>query len=396
MRCVVAILFAGAFAAACSSTSEPEASSKAESRETRASTVVPAPSPSSGRSAGAARDPLEPVVVDRSPRGEEKYFYRSADGTTLAVLGSIGSHPHLWTRYRIYGPGWKPRTPLLQVPALLEVQGPVSGGFLGHVLVLDAYANTRVSKFVLVGPDGALRPVSVAREHEPLQPGDEVLWSMSGTQMAYRPSTGQAHRVRYADTGLPRYAFGGYDDKTGEGCALAEDRDGEQFVYWTNDSGHSWKHEKTSQMLGSTLGASMCEPAGPGRLVLVGANELEGVARASTVDLSPRKVSAYRLDKRFMVEDNQLFPIVLSDGRLAFHTLRRGLMVATDRSNSQFKFRPAPVDRRTLVEVAGQEMIQQNWGRRRNLLDVSTDAGRSWHTVDLQAGGWTRRQLIGR
>jgi hypothetical protein len=86
-------------------------------------------------------------------------------------------------------------------------------------------------------------------------------------------------------------------------------------------------------------------------------------------------VSSYRLDKRFMVTDNQLFPIVLPDGRLAFHTRRPGLMVATNRTNSQFEFRPAPVDNRTIVEVVGREMVHQNWTRQT-----------TWHR---DRGGWT-------
>ena len=146
----------------------------------------------------------------------------------------------------------------------------------------------------------------------------------------------------------------------------------------------------TEQMLGSSLPADMCEPAGARRLVLVSSDPLRGVAKASTVDLASRQVSSsYSLDKRFMLEENLLFPIVLADGRLAFPTLRRGLMVATNPTNSRFEFRPESVDRRTLVEVVGHEMVHQNWGRRRDLIDVSSDAGRTWHIIDLKAGGWT-------
>ena len=124
--------------------------------------------------------------------------------------------------------------------------------------------------------------------------------------------------------------------------------------------------------------------------MLVSSDPLRGIARATTVDLGSRKVSfSYRLDKRFMLEENQLFPLVLADGRLVFPTLRRGLMVATNSTNSRFEFRPGPVERRTLVDVVGREMVNQNWGRRRDLIDVSSDAGHTWHTVDLQAGDWT-------
>ena len=171
------------------------------------------------------------MVLDRSPGGEEKYFYTGEDGTTLAVLNWVGSHPNMWTRYRIYGPGWKARTALLQVPSVLEIFGPVSGGFLGHATVLNADATTRMSKFVLISPDGALRPVSVARDASPLQPSDDVLWAGSGHLAAYRPSTGQLRRLRYAETKLPRYASGAFDTETGEGCALAEDAGGEPSVY---------------------------------------------------------------------------------------------------------------------------------------------------------------------
>ena len=306
------------------------------------------------------------------------------------MLNWVGSHPHMSTRYRIYGPGWRPRTPLLQVPSVLEILGPVSGGFLGHAFVLNRDASPRVSKFVLVRPDGTLHTVSVTRETSALRPSDEVLWMQSGHLAAYRPSTGQLRRLRYAETNLPRYAFGAYNSATGQGCALAEGAGGEPSVYWTIDSAHSWKHMPTEQMLGSRLGAEMCEPGSEGRLVLVSSDPLGGIARATTVDLDSKKVSfSYRLDKRFMLEENLLFPIVLADGRLVFPTLRRGLMVATNSTNSRFEFRPGPVERRNLVEVVGREMVNQNWGRRRYLIDVSSDAGRTWHTVDLQAGDWT-------
>ena len=399
MRCAVGIVIAGAFAAACAHAPEPETAEpnrpKAESsksREPSPATGTPSPSgtpksTTSPASPATARDPLKPEVVDHSPGGDEKYFYRAGDGTTLATLGSVGSHPHLWTRYRIYGPGWTARTPLLQVPALLEILGPVSDGFLGHIMVFDAYATTLLSKVVLVGPDGNLRPVPVAREPAPLQATDEVFTSLSGNQMAYRPSTGQAHKVRAGETGLPGYASPAYFTDTDEACSLADGDDG-QVVYWTVDRGHTWRHETTSRLLGSSLEASTCEPAGADHFVLIGSNELLNVARASTVDLSDRTVSSYRLDKRFMVTDNQIFPLVLADGRLAFETLHSGLMVATNPSNSRFEFRPAPVDEYTIVEVVGPEIVHQNRGRRRDLLDISTDAGRTWRTVDLRAGDW--------
>jgi hypothetical protein len=385
------MLFASVFAAACACAPATEAGGTGSPRADGSASPQVSPPTSSAAPTSTARDPLKPEVLDRSPSsidsGEDKAFYRGADGTTFATLGYTGSHPRLWTRYRIYGPDWKARTPLLQVPSLLEILGPVSDGFIGHVLVLDAYANTRVSKLVLVRPDGTLRAVRVARQPAHLQTTDEVFPSMSGSQMAYRPSTGQAHKVRSSETKLPRYATPGYFTDSGAACSLADGDEG-QVVYWTTDRGHTWKHELTRQLLRSTLEASSCDPAGSGRLVLVGANEQLHLARASTVTLSDRTLSSYRLDRRFMVDDHQIFSIVLANGTLAFHTLRHGLMVATSPANAQFEFRPAPVDYRTSVETLGPQMIHQNWGPRRDLLDISTDEGRTWQTVDLRAGSW--------
>lgn len=388
MRCAAGVLLVGFFAAACTHAAEPE--SRGSSAATNRPSTAQSSSASPSSSGPTTRDPFQPMVFDRPPGGEDREFFAGEGGIKLALFNWVGSHPHMSTRYRIYGPGWKPRTPLFQVPSVLEILGPVSGGFLGHAFVLNRDGSPRVSKFVLVRLDGTLHTVSVTREKSALLPSDEVLWMQSGRLAAYRPSTGQLRRLRYAETKLPWYASGAYNSETGEGCALADGGGGELLVYWTIDSAHSWKHMPIEQMLGSSMGAEMCEPGSEGRLVLVTSDPPRGIARATTVDLSSRKVSfSYRLDKRFMLEENLLFPIVLADGRLVFPTLRRGLMVATNSTNSRFEFRPGPVERRNLVEVVGREMVNQNWGRRRYLIDVSSDAGKTWHTVDLQAGDWT-------
>lgn len=390
MRCAVAVLLVGIFTSACTHTAEPE--SRGSSAATSSPSAANSSSASPDSSGSATPDPFQPKVLDRPPGGEERSFYAGGGGIKLALLNWVGSHPHMSTRYRIYGPGWKPRTPLLQVPSVLDILGPVSGGFLGHAFVLNRDASPRVSKFVLVHPDGTLDTVSITRRKWALLPSDDLVWMESGQLAAYRPSTGQLRRLRYGETKLPSYASGAYNTTTGEGCALAEDARGGQLVYWTVDGAHSWRHIPTEQMLGSNLGAEMCQPGSRGRLVLVSSDPLRGVSRATTVDLGSRKVVySYRLDKRFMLEENLLFPSLLAGGRLVFPTLRRGLMVATDSTNSRFEFRPGPVERRTLVDVVGREMISQNWGRRRYLIDVSSDAGRTWHTVDLQAGDWTAR-----
>ena len=104
--------------------------------------------------------------------------------------------------------------------------------------------------------------------------------------MAYRPSTGQAHTARAAETGLSGYASPGYFTDTDEACSLADGDDG-QVVYWTVDREHSWRHEKTSQLLSSSLEASTCEPAGADRLVLIGSNELLNLARANALPPPP-------------------------------------------------------------------------------------------------------------
>ena len=110
--------------------------------------------------------------------------------------------------------------------------------------------------------------------------------------MAYRPSTGQAHKARAAETGLSGYASPGYFTDTDEACSLADGDDG-QVVYWTVDRGHSWRHEKTSQLLGSSLEASTCEPAGAGP---PGAHRLQRTAQSresQRAPSSPRGINGY-------------------------------------------------------------------------------------------------------
>ena len=204
MRCAVVVLLVGFFTAACTHAAEPESRGSSAAASSPSSAHSSSASPSS--SGPTTRDPFQPTVLDSPPGGEDRTFFAGEGGIKLAMLNWVGSHPHMSTRYRIYGPGWKPRTPLLQVPSVLEILGPVSGGFLGYAFVLNRDASPRVSKFVLVRPDGTLRTVSVTREKSALLPSDDVLWMQSGRLGAYRPSTGQLRRLRYAETKLPWFA----------------------------------------------------------------------------------------------------------------------------------------------------------------------------------------------
>ena len=391
VRTAICLLLTGVIAAACAhGAGTQDADSPRPTSPQPTVTRPAAPGTSTGSKAlDKRRDPLKPVGVDRSPFGD-KFFHRAPDGTTLVLMGSIGLHPRLWTRYRVYGPRWKPRTPLLQVPALLEIAGHTSHGFLGRVEVLDSFGNTRFRKLVLIGDDGLFRVVPVAHQTSPIRPEDEVIISLSARRMwAYRPSTGYVVKLRPSRDQPPFFSLSDAVADTGEACIL-DIRDDDTEVYWTFDSGHTWHRQMSPELLKSDLEPHQCSAVASDRLVMVSSGYQRGLARVSTIAPGDRTtLNTYRLDKRFAGLDEGFSSLVLPSGRIAFLPLRHGLMVATNRSNSGFEFRPAPIDQRKGIQVVGRELVIENGGRRRNLLDISSDAGRTWHTMDLQAGDWT-------
>jgi hypothetical protein len=294
----------------------------------------------------------------------------------------------MWTRYRIYGPDWKPRSPLLKAQVDLAISGNIGYSFVGTATVLDRGGSTSLDEHVIVDSDGSLRRVPVVRERTPIRPGDEVYGTGGSRVLAYRSDAGRVHRVERAPTAPPRSASFWFLSEDGDACAVAH-RQGHTFLYWTFDQTRSWRSLDTTGLLPDFPQPFDCS-ARRDRLVLVAEAGVDDPARVHTIVVSGRRVvSSYRLNRQFESWDRLYAYKILADGRLVFWTPRRGVMVATNRLNSRFEFRRAPVRDGTEVEVVGNDLVAQNWGERRDLLDVSSDGGRTWSVVDLKAGSWT-------
>lgn len=71
----------------------------------------------------------------------------------------------------------------------------------------------------------------------------------------------------------------------------------------------------------------------------------------------------------------------LPDGTLVVGNNRRGLMVATDATNQVFEFRPGPV-RAYFADfnLLGHDIVVATG---RGALQISTDEGKTWHTIEL-------------
>jgi hypothetical protein len=97
---------------------------------------------------------------------------------------------------------------------------------------------------------------------------------------------------------------------------------------------------------------------------------------------SKRTVGVHRLDRRFLLVSDSL-----PDGRLVFEAAG-GFMVATSPRNNGFVFRPAPTGDYGYFSITDQDIVIYPGNVARHRIIVSSDAGRTWRTIDFKGRGW--------
>lgn len=330
---------------------------------------------------------LTPMPASR-PRGNDSAFYRASDGFTLAILGRGSPRDRTW--YRIYGPSWKPRTPLLRVSVRLDVGRGLRHGFVGEASASDRTGRMTLHAWVRINPDGTLTrlPQLATSVRRPLSPGDLRFKALDGRIAAYRPATGQALRPAAPDT-APGHERDWQVADNGGICYTPVRRDGSIAVYWSRSDSRAWHRlDLRSALPPSAARQIMVCHAATGRVVIYSGDDSRGVVAVYTA-----RVPAGHPVTAFRIRDRRINPwafVTLPDGRTVFQTDRAGVMVAKDRSNTSFVFRTAPIEappEQGLV-IADGELIHLP-AFRGDTVVTSRDAGRRWRTVDLRAGSWS-------
>jgi hypothetical protein len=320
---------------------------------------------------------------------------RARDGSTMVVHGPTWPKERTW--FRIYGPDWRPRTPLLETRFSLEMGRGLERGFVGRAsLCKRDCSRTVFSQWVTVEPDGTLRPVRQdgTSRPVPIRPGDvRFLSPIFNRTLVYRPSERAVLSVPFPRWYHPRQS-NWYASDAGAICAHRfaalyvgiggpEARIGGS-VYSSVDEGRSWRELDTGGVLPAGTGPILqaCEARGDRVLVMTGG---EFPRWLHTLDRSSGMLLAsLRLSHAFDVSSWHVFP----DGALVLGACqhcpgvsaesRRVIKVATDSTNRAFDSRtaPAPGD----LHVVGGDLIIVARGR----AHVSDDRGRTWTTVDLR------------
>jgi hypothetical protein len=380
------------FSVGCSPAGEAPDAARAPARHRQPSTIssihaTASPSPSPGARPSLPPNPLTPMPASR-PRGDDSAFYRASDGFTLAILGRGSPRDRTW--YRIYGPNWEPRTPLLRVPVRLDVGRGLRHGFVGEASASDRTGRETLHAWIRVEPDGTLTRLPQPATSVPTKPlpGDVRFKALDGRLAAYRPATGQVLRPAAPDT-APGHERDWQVSENGGICYTPVRRDGSIPAYWARTDSRAWHRlDLRSALPPSAARQIMVCHAAAGRVVIYSGDDSRGVIAVYTV-----RVPAGHPVTTFRIRDRRINPwvlLTLPDGRTVFQTDRTGVMVAKDRSNTSFVFRPAPIEAppEQGLMMADGELIHLPAFRGHTIV-TSRDGGRSWRTVDLRAGNWS-------
>jgi hypothetical protein len=345
----------------------------------------PAPDePSDSETASSpAGDQLRTVEATRV-RGEMPYqgFLQAGDGSFLVVFQRWVADR---TQYRVYDRGWRPRTPLLEVDAYLDIDRGLEDGFIGLATRTKAdgrrYAYRR---WVTIGTDGRIEEVPNqpvrGQARQPVRPGDVRMSTAILAGHAYRPSTEEVFTVEIPEW---RRSVGewsnSYISESGSACVLESPRRADP-VHTSLVEGDPWRTHDTEFIPVSDPSRRLSQCwIHPGRLVV--STTREHPTFVYTVDTDTGRVlSLHPLGGALNGYGLRTMP----DGTLVVGTNRPGLMVGTDSTNREVAFRPWPPK----GDPTGQEwtVVDETLivpvGRR--IAHVSTDRGNTWRTVDLQ------------
>lgn len=200
--------------------------------------------------------------------------------------------------------------------------------------------------------------------------GDLPVGSDDPGRWVYRPASGSILRVKTPgwDSRRQTWHLGGSTV-----CAMPDSRP--ELMHVSTDSGRSFRPVPLAGLVppgGGRVVGCRVTPAG----MLLEAVE-ENPAWLHTVDPDRGSVISSR---RLGVELDPWNWDTLADGRLVAATNRPGIMVATDPSNREMRFRPGPVP----VGVGFTLLDDEITLVRRHVVHVSRDAGLTWLERDLQ------------
>lgn len=370
----------------------PQSNSQHTARPTKSAT-----NPTVGGSAEPRRL-IHAVAASQKPPGHELDFARAGSGSTLVTFTGAGADR---TWYRVYDRRWRPTSPLLISPVTLELVRGLRASFLA---VADRQTGGHeVSWWVRVSPDGSLQLVHAtsgmtplnpgrARHKTPVRAGDDYFGTAGfghGKLAFFRPT---GHRVHLA--ALPGQLQTLYWDDvspSGQACKVTRlhRRGPLMLLTWSADDPGTSQAVKLRSVVPARMpvGIVVCA-ARRGQVMLFPGNDYNGIYAAVTwAHLPQPRVTTYRIDRRF----DQWREWTLPGGRDLFVT-NGGILIAKNRTNTAFLFRRAPniTNENDAIWVVGTDLLAPPRRYRGFRVPLSTDFGKTWRTLDLRAGLWTR------
>jgi hypothetical protein len=376
-RCALINCVLGAVClAACTADPAP----KPDAASSNSVNTRPSTSPSSGSGESVPPAPGDAPLASTAATALRGFFdsdglVRAGDGSTLLVFAPEYADR---AQYRVYDQNWRPRTPLLEAPVRLLLERGLAHGFIGHAERTRRNGTSSYAEWVTIDADGALRvvPHQPTRKTPPVRisPGDVRFQNPESRSGAYRASTRTVIVGRAPAWDTRRHIW--YTTATGAICAHVDTARLGDVIHTSVDQGRTWLDLDTEGLpVGSGPRLQSCETHGSRVIVMTGG---ESPRWLHTFDrVTGRLLSSHALGGDLNGYGWQALP----DGTLVVGTNRRGLMVATDASNQVFEFRPGPVQAYSAdFDLLGRDIVVAT-GRR--ALQISTDEGKTWHTIDL-------------
>lgn len=355
----------------CSAGSEETPTAGATSPQSASPETETPDTPSAAPTSASSLEPLRATPTTR-PNGVVSAVLRASDGTNIVVFGYNGRGER--TSYRLYDRRWRPRTPLLGVDTLLELQRGTAEGFVGRATNSNREGKLTRNEWITIDRAGGLHQVA----HQPdratsaQRRGDLFLKGDYLAKFAYRPATDTVLR-------RPRLAWDSlahiwYVQGNGLICAMQPSPVSTGLVHVSVDDAHTFTHLPVSDAIPAGSGPRLqeCHATRGGVILVTGGEYLNWL---HTLDRAGQVVSSQRLG-------GQLDPYnwdTLPDGRLVAGTNQMGLMVAIDATNQHMEYRPGPKPMNAPFDILGGQILVF----RSHHVDVSNDAGLTWRSIDL-------------
>ncbi len=279
----------------------------------------------------------------------------------------------------MYGPSWRPLSPLLSIAGQLWIAGGVGHGYLGQ-FAPSGFGNGKPSVWVEIGKRGSVKSVPMSGQHDPLAPGDVLVSTITGGVMAFRPSLPRVWRPTMPP-GVPTANRLPAPESSGAVCVPNEEWKSPGPTYASADGGLNWRRVNLSRLLPATAEphVSRCYLRDK-RLTVVTGRDSESMNSVHTIDLTtPPTVRSHFIGHGY----GPLLLGVLRSGQTVWSMYGHRPVVATDSANSTFAPIGGPLPPNSQVGIVGDNLF---YLRPKQQLVVSADAGQTWRIIDLTAG----------